>query len=487
MGFADRIIPALAAVAVFFLLPGCKADGPDEGPDEEEIDTSYTPQEVRAALVDIYDATSGASWTKSTNWCSDSPVSDWYGISTDSEGNVTRIELGDNNLKGKLPDVFDRFPKLKTLRLSSNTLSGQLPQTLRRIKTEGFTAYLANNSFETTTFKVPNDRIEEVSLAMHVYPSDNPAFQFFVDSRNDGKGKYHSDGEVQVIHKAEEGKGFDLVIIGDGFDKDENTVGGTAEYWLTLGAQAHFDIDPMQKLYKYFNVYVIYNYSPVKGVSLGSNKVNSRFHYTQSNLSQVGVTFDFSSCNKFIQSALGRSVGDNAVICIAPNCTQNSMIGGVEYRKSGTAYAFCPTRASAFRELVKHESTGHGIGHLIDEYSGSEVYTPKDPDDPSKDNPVKDYANADIESDPAKVKWAQFIADERYQNEDLGVFEGCYKYKSGVYRPSQKSMMNGSSLRNNFFNAPSRANIYSWVMKTAYGEDNFKYDFEAFAKWDKGL
>ena len=92
--------------------------------------------------------------------------------------------------------------------------------------------------------------------------------------------------------------------------------------------------------------------------------------------------------------------------------------------------------------------------------------------------------NGDITSDPAKVKWAWFLSDPRYKGEDLGIYEGCKSYKSGVYRPSYKSMMNGSSLRNEFFNAPSRASLYKYVMSAAYGETTFEFDYETFASWD---
>ena len=32
----------------------------------------------RAALVALYNATGGASWTDSTNWLSDRPIGEWY-------------------------------------------------------------------------------------------------------------------------------------------------------------------------------------------------------------------------------------------------------------------------------------------------------------------------------------------------------------------------------------------------------------------------
>ena len=472
-----NILLCLLTITATLLLSSCHGkDDPEKGPAAEKKE--YSAEEVRAALIRIYESTGGEKWKENASWCSESSIGEWYGVTVDVYGAVTAISLPSNNLKGVLPDVFDRFPKLQTLRLNGNSLSGELPQTLKDIETEGFLAYLSENSFETTTFKVPEERIEAVSISMKVYPSSNPAFRLFVDSDKDGKGKYYKDGEVEVVHKAEEGKGYDLIIIGDGFDKEENSVDGTAAYWLRIAADAHFEIDPMDKLYKYFNVYIIYNWSPVRGISLGDNRINSRFHYCQGDLSNVYVTFDFVPCKTFIENALGRSLVQGAAVCVVPNCTQNAIVGGVEYRKSTASYAFCPTRASAFRTLVRHESSGHAIGHLTDEYSGSGVYLAGDT------NPVASAPNGDITSDPAKVKWAWFLSDDRYKGEDLGIFEGCKNYKSGVFRPSYKSMMNGGNLRNEFFNAPSRASIYQRVMSVAYGEDSFNFDYETFARWD---
>lgn len=469
-----KILFLLAALLPLF---SCQPEGDEPEPDGPDV-KEYSEKEVRSALVNLYEATRGSGWVSNDGWCTDAPLDEWFGITADEGGVVRKIELKGNGLKGTLPDVFDRFPKLEILRLDNNSLSGPLPQTLRQITTEGFTAYLSGNAFETTTLRVPEARIEPLSKALRVYPSNNPAFRLFVDSDQDGKGDYYADGKVEVVHKAEEGRGYDLIVIGDGFDKEENSVDGTAAYWLRIAAQAHFDIDPMDKLYKYFNVYIIYNWSPVRGISLGTDRINSRFHYCQADLNNVSVTFDFVSCKKFIEDALGRSIMDGAAVCVVPNCTQNAIVGGVEYRKSTAAYAFCPIRASAFRELVRHECSGHAIGRLIDEYSGSGVYQSGDA------NPVASAPNGDIVSDPSRVKWAQFLADSRYKNEDLGIFEGCKNYKSGVYRPSYKSMMNGSNLRNEFFNAPSRANIYKCVMSAAFGESAFSFDYETFVEWD---
>ena len=44
----------------------------------------------RAVLVALYNAGGGDNWTNRSNWLSDEPINDWYGITTDANGRVTR-------------------------------------------------------------------------------------------------------------------------------------------------------------------------------------------------------------------------------------------------------------------------------------------------------------------------------------------------------------------------------------------------------------
>ena len=57
--------------------------GPTPTPTATAGETSETTSAAeRAALVALYRATNGASWTRNDNWLSGAPVGSWYGVST---------------------------------------------------------------------------------------------------------------------------------------------------------------------------------------------------------------------------------------------------------------------------------------------------------------------------------------------------------------------------------------------------------------------
>ena len=96
-----------------------------------EITVTQTGVDIeREALIEFYKSTGGDHWINNTNWCSEKPVSEWYGVKTTEEGNVTGINMFDNNLSGTLPDVFDHLTNFQHIALSGNNLTGELPQSL---------------------------------------------------------------------------------------------------------------------------------------------------------------------------------------------------------------------------------------------------------------------------------------------------------------------------------------------------------------------
>lgn len=99
----------------------------------------------RDVLIALYDATNGDNWTNNTNWCTNAPLSEWYGVTLDySQERVQYIHLFYNNLVGSIPEEIGNLTELYTLDLSGNTLTGEIPSSIGNMHILGY-LYLNNN------------------------------------------------------------------------------------------------------------------------------------------------------------------------------------------------------------------------------------------------------------------------------------------------------------------------------------------------------
>ena len=87
----------------------------------------------RAALAALYDAAGGSGWTDNTNWKTSAPLGEWFGVTTDGDGRVTRLRLGRNGLSGPIPGALGDLAGLKELSLWDNRLAGSIPAALGRL------------------------------------------------------------------------------------------------------------------------------------------------------------------------------------------------------------------------------------------------------------------------------------------------------------------------------------------------------------------
>lgn len=87
----------------------------------------------RAILVRLYEATDGENWVDQDNWLTNAPLGSWFGVSTDAQGRVTRIDLRNNGLAGRLPPELGDLSKLSDLNLRNNGLSGSIPSELGKL------------------------------------------------------------------------------------------------------------------------------------------------------------------------------------------------------------------------------------------------------------------------------------------------------------------------------------------------------------------
>ncbi len=86
------------------------------------------PASERQALIDLYNATNGGSWTHSTGWNGAGGTEcNWYGVTCDGTGTtVQSLNLGYNNLVGTVPTTLGNLTGLTLLDLYDNKLSGSI-------------------------------------------------------------------------------------------------------------------------------------------------------------------------------------------------------------------------------------------------------------------------------------------------------------------------------------------------------------------------
>ena len=135
----------LEAKALYFNVAACSAEEDREGTitisggnatqtiTVKQSGLKEILEKEREALIAFYNATDGDNWTCNDNWCSDKPVSEWYGITVEN-GNVTNIDLHYNNLSGSIPLEIVKLTNLVSLNIAENKLVGSIPSDIGNLR-----------------------------------------------------------------------------------------------------------------------------------------------------------------------------------------------------------------------------------------------------------------------------------------------------------------------------------------------------------------
>lgn len=279
---------------------------------------------------------------------------------------------------------------------------------------------------------------------------------------------YSKDGEVLTLQKAETGRGIDLVFMGDAFVDKDMEPGGLYEQKMEEAMEQFFSIEPYTSLRNRFNVYA------VKVVSPNAEFMPNAVHRINRNS---------TICFEYVEKINKVNLYHAPMVSVIYNTNGSAGRSYTELYTDGTFVAYM---MEGVNEVLIHESGGHGLAKLLDEYvepgMGSE--TLPEEERAYMENVWNDFgwgANVDWRNDASTVKWSHFLNDSRYANEGLGLYEGAYLYGYGAYRPTENSMMR---YNDSPFNAPSREQIYKRIMQLSEGE-NWKYDYEEFVKFDE--
>lgn len=88
-------------------------------------------------LIALYESLNGDSWNDNGNWRTKTELTEWSGVETDADGNVTQVNLADNNLVGELPAGIAVLEHLVELELNlpcNGGLTGVIPPGIGELK-----------------------------------------------------------------------------------------------------------------------------------------------------------------------------------------------------------------------------------------------------------------------------------------------------------------------------------------------------------------
>jgi Leucine-rich repeat (LRR) protein len=97
-------------------------------------DPSQGESAQRHALSQLYAATEGDQWWDNTAWLSSSSECSWYGVTCDSFGSVTELQLEYNGLLGIIPPSLSFLTNLTRLDLRYNHIGGVIPNEIGRLE-----------------------------------------------------------------------------------------------------------------------------------------------------------------------------------------------------------------------------------------------------------------------------------------------------------------------------------------------------------------
>ena len=330
----------------------------------------------------------------------------------------------------------------------------------------------------------------------NIYVNDGYFNELFNNNFKKGKGDlykstdYSADKSVTLLQKASDGKGIDIVLVGDAFS-DRLVADGTYDRVMRRAADHIFAEEPYKSYRELFNVYYV--------TAISENEVYGQQSSTAFScyfVEEPMVGGDDYKVLTYGEKAIGAERIDDALFVVIMNSSEHggtcdmyvpsSTLYVPAYHNWGSgltiAYSCLGDSDEYFAATLKHEACGHGFARLADEYymynsviseSGINFY--------KSHEQYGWWKNIDFTGEPTQVKWSKFLADSRYKYDGLGVYEGgLAEYSEGVWRPSENSIMSSNT---GGFNAPSREAIYYRIHKLAYGAD-WQYDYEKFVEYD---
>ena len=331
---------------------------------------------------------------------------------------------------------------------------------------------------------VPGEVLPELSMQY------NPEFYYSTD--------YSLDKKVKMLNVATEGKGVDVVIMGEAYS-DRLIANGTYEQDMNVAMNQIFSIEPLKSFKHLFNVYMVYAISENEVVDeLGGFTIFKYDNAPDDN--RCAVDRDDIAIDEYVSSAIGpkwdrKDTEVTTLIVVNENSGDGvAMVqGSLNYsddehydypaKLAGVAFVCKSPDSERFYYTTCHEF-GHAFAALHDEYVErlGEMPTWESESKQSVQSILGWWSNVSFTSDPSRVSWRRFMENgSGYDENEVSIIEGAL-YSQGIWRSVDQSMMNAGGE----FSVPAREAIYKRMHKIAYGEE-WQYSFENFVNWDRGV
>jgi hypothetical protein len=376
------------------------------------------------------------------------------------------------------------------------TMNGSEPVVSTTAKTFTFTSNSSKNTMSSSMDYYNSFMFMDESGASLEPVSSDKVFYYNVSFERQGVAQYYKDGDVVMLNRATAGfTPLNIVIVGDGYQQKDLREGGKFEKSARSAMNSFFAIEPYKSFKDRFDVYMLTYASNDEGTDVTSSGVTKDTYFSSvcAGGGNTLVTCNYQTVLDAVTSRTGLTEANyglyRTIVILLVNTTEQS--GTCWYSKQGKvdaskvgdgikSYAIAMLAADTMGAsgLVKHEGGGHAFGRLADEYNWGGTA-----DDAKKQNLANEQNNNGFywnvsSTTGSSSPWARFIGRAGY--EDVGYFEGAWGCSSGLYRPTQNSIMLNNQGN---FNAPSREIIYKRIILQSEGQGS--YSFDRFLEYDK--
>ncbi|WP_243859744.1 M64 family metallopeptidase [Amycolatopsis arida] len=214
---------------------------------------------------------------------------------------------------------------------------------------------------------------------------------------------------------------FDLVYVGDGYTSGQ--LGRYGQHVRT-SVSAMFEVEPFKSYRGQFNIWQVNVVSAQSGVDNDPRPGVRRdtaldMYFWCGNMERL-LCVNETKARQYANAA----PGVDQIVALANTTKYGGAGGGVATSSGGNQQA---------SQIVVHE-LGHSVGGLADEYD----YGTCDRREPREPNATT-YTAAQLRA--YRYKWHRWLDQPSPDGGTVGTYQGARYCRSGMYRPSQNSMM----------------------------------------------